>query len=271
MEVKIDEKMYFICHIAEGYTTRGAYNSGDPDPEICPVLLRGEPFHIKTSIMDVIREGFPEHHKEEVPVQMCLAITPNSKAGSTKSYEGSLISLLYGAEIDTGSYAVVKMKPTVTESLSFKRDRFPIEFWTHSSRRQVINSALKDEKRKPSPDPKLVALYEEGVAIEKALDKAEKNMQAFKCNNFEQLPHSYREATFQLAVYKMLPNDRTKLLKQYNAETGMFGPDGRSNNVHIKYYVLTTTNYDFGDSEVNGPEGIEAEEERRILEELKNR
>ena len=86
---------------------------------------------------------------------------------------GSLISLLDGtaAEIDTGSYTVRKITPTVTGSLSFRKDGFPIQFWTHASRTEAIDSALKDEKVKLQPGRDLEKAL---LKHKKALDKLEK-------------------------------------------------------------------------------------------------
>ena len=310
MGVNIVGAMHFIYHIAEGYSTAKAYNCGDCSIADCPVQLRGEPFHIETSVMDRIRAEFPEDHKGKVPVQMCLAITPRPETA-----QGFLISLLKGAEIDTGSYTVRKMKPTGTKPLSFKRD--PIEFWTHASRAQVIDNALRLEQ-----DPTLVALYTKAKLLEttltqaemplkynhklgnlegenRALQRARNNeripaekkpdviakieakistlkderdalegkvtaakeaIEAFKRENGTALPNSYLEATFQVAF-------NFTVHKQYNGETGMFETSRFSNDVHIRY--LQTMK--LGDSEVDGPEGVEEAEERRKLEELNER
>ena len=292
--VNIEGAMHFIYHIAESYSTSRSYNGVDPVPGNSPALLHGRPFHVKTSVMDVIRKGFPKHHKGKVPVQMCLAITPKSKIAQGCANKVPLISFLDGTadEIDTRNFTVRKLIPTGTDSLSFKRDGFPIQFWTHPSRAQVIRTALQLEQRKTPPNLRLVNLYQQACIREDALTVAERSLknqvgalegekralqraqnndripaekkadviaqkkanilklervihyrlvakaavakraiQYFKRQNFTDLPNSYREATFQVAVYKTshsgCPEHRHPvplLLKQYNSETGMFEP-----------------------------------------------
>ena len=159
--VNIEGSMHFICHIAENFSTGKGYNSGDFSMPNCPVLLYGEPFHIETSAMDLIRGEFPPHHQGKVPVQMTLAITPKTALGYANA--GALINLLNGtaAEIDTQCFTARKMIPTGTESLSFKTGGFPIEFWTHASRAPVIFTALQLEQAKASPNPRaLLNLYQ---------------------------------------------------------------------------------------------------------------
>lgn len=170
--VNIEGSMHFICHIAENFSTGKGYNSGDFSMPNCPVLLYGEPFHIETSTMDLIRGEFPPHHQGKVPVQMTLAITLKTAAGHSNT--GSLVSLLNGTatEIDTLCFTAKKMTPTGTESLSFKTDAFPIEFWTHTSRVPVIFTALQLEQAKASPNLRILDLYQRACALETALPLA---------------------------------------------------------------------------------------------------
>ena len=175
--VNIEGSMHFICHIAENFSTGKGYNSGDFSMPNCPVLLYGEPFHIETSTMDLIRAEFPPHHQGKVPLQMTLAITPKTAAGYANG--GSLVNLLNGtaAEIDTPCFTARKMTPTGTESLSFKTDGFPIEFWTHASRTPVIFTALQLEQAKTSPNPGLLNLYQQACAFETALPQANRSLE----------------------------------------------------------------------------------------------
>ena len=175
--VNIEGSMHFICHIAENFSTGKGYNSGDFSMPNCPVLLYGEPFHIKTTTMDLIRGEFPPHHQGNVPVQMTLAVAPKNAAGYANG--GSLISLLNGtdAEIDTACFTARKMTPTGTESLSFKTDGFPIEFWTHASRTPVIFTALQLEQAKASPNPERLNLYQQACALETALPLVSRSLE----------------------------------------------------------------------------------------------
>ncbi|QVL54819.1 MAG: hypothetical protein KFB95_05745 [Simkaniaceae bacterium] len=175
--VNIEGSMHFICHIAENFSTGKGYNSGDFSMPNCPVLLYGEPFQIETSAMDLIRGEFPPHHQGKVPVQMTLAITPKTAPGY--AHAGSLVSLLNGTatEIDTPCFTARKMTPTGTESLSFKTDDFPIEFWTHASRVPVIFTALQLEQAKASPDLGILNLYQQACALETALPLAIRSLE----------------------------------------------------------------------------------------------
>ncbi len=175
--VNIEGSMHFICHIAENFSTGKGYNSGDFSMPNCPVLLYGEPFHIETSAMDLIRAEFPPHHQGKVPVQMTLAVEPKTVAGYANA--GSLVSLLNGTatEVNTPCFTAKQMIPTGTESLSFKIDGFPIEFWTHASRIPVIFTALQLEQAKPSPDLGLLNLYQQACALETALPLASRSLE----------------------------------------------------------------------------------------------
>jgi len=307
----LDGQFYFVCHIAESFKTAQAYNCGDSTIPAHPILLFGEPFHIETSIMNQIRQQFPLHHVGKVPVQVALAIQPRSAPSPSSPHLASLFS---GQPIETDHYTVSVMSPVGTESLSFRANSFPLQFWTHGSRYQVIRTALVNEQDKASPNGELVAIYEQACQLEQnyltaneqlktsqknrerkattlakeeqaliqlqsdsrvpaeaiqrkqqvvdqlkiekgtlegqvtaaqqALSTIDADINQFKETHFEMLPHSYREATFQLALDLELPNGNV-IYKQYNGVTKTFESctdEDRhiryGNDVHIPYLNL---------------------------------
>lgn len=307
----LDGQFYFVCHVAESFKTAQAYNCGDFTIPAHPILLFGEPFHIETSVMNQIRQQFPLHHVGKVPFQVALAIQPKSAPSHSSPHIASLFS---GHPIETNRYTVSVMNPVGTESLSFRANSFPIQFWTHGSRYQVIRTALANEQAKPSPNGELVSIYEQAcqqeqnyltaneqlkalqkddekkaktlekeeqaliqlrsnsrvpaqaiqrkqqvvdqlkiekgtlegqvIAAQQALSTIDAAINQLKETHFEMLPHSYREATFQLALDLDLPNGNV-IYKQYNGVTKTFESctdEDRhiryGNDVHIPYLNL---------------------------------
>lgn len=295
----VNGQFYFVCHIAESFKTAQAYNCEDSTMPEHPILLYGEPFHIQASVMNQIRQQFPPHHVGKVPFQIALAIQPKS----APSHFADLPALLSGHPIDTAHFTVSVMNTVGTESLSFRADTFPLQFWTHGSRFQVIQTAFTNEQAKPSPNPELLTIYGLACQLEQNLlnanvqfkaaqkdfdkkvsdiakeeqslirlqsnprvpaDTIQRKQQAvdqlkadkglleaqvttaqqaiaaadhaiieLKKEHFDKFPHSYREATFQLALDLDLP-DGTVVYKQYNGATGKF-ESCTDTDRHIRY------------------------------------
>lgn len=166
----IEGQMYFICHIAENFSTAKAYNSVDITNPQCPIILYGEPFHIQKAVMNKIRQQFPTHHQGKIPCQATLSIIPSSNTGTSSDMLGLFSS--DSGSIQRAGFLIQKMVPSGMQSLSFKSLGFPLEFWTHTSRAPVIFTALELETKEPSPNAALVALYEEACKYETAFQKA---------------------------------------------------------------------------------------------------
>lgn len=309
----INGQLHYVCHITQDFKTARAYNCVDSTTPTYPALLWGEPFHIKKEMMDQIRAQFPAHHAGNVPFQAALAITPSSAASDP---EQDLTNLFSGHidTLETPNYRLSLLAPTGTQSLSFREDGFPIQFWTHASRHQVIETAYNNACACPDSDPAIVALYGQAYKLEDEHEQAMQNLKTlekelekkenaltkeetsllklagnarvpervkdqkkqriaqlerdiqtlkaqiaaakqtvaqaradidhFKASHFDKLPHSYREATFQLAFDTELPDDSV-VYKQYNSETGAFELSTDAdravrygNDVHIPYLDL---------------------------------
>lgn len=316
--INIEGTFYFTCHIAEDFVTAKAYNCCDPAPQACPTLLFGTPFKINSQVMSKIRAAFPAHHKGNLPFQAALAITTRTAPNPNQL---SLAQLFEGVQgfLETADFTLSLLPPAGTQSLSFKKDHFPIELWTHIPRIPVIHTALKLEiKKLESPlDPVTRAKTEETVKIydtvckleiaiseaiaklkelekkqlsidanlKKEKDSKEKlekngqipprkkqlvidrmtqligdlltsydrisleivqkktelsnltaNLEKFKSDHFHQLPHSYRESTFQIAFETTLPSGQT-IYKQYD-ETGHFNVETNPNKddpTHLRF------------------------------------
>lgn len=136
MGANIEGNIFYLCHITSGFSTVRVYNGGDSNPE-CPGLISGKPLHCKKEIMDLIRN--PDQHSN-LPKQGAFAIIPNRGA----SAKGIIEELLNQTKptISTTNYDVSLLKAHGSESLSFKNENFPLEFWTHESRSQVVKTAL---------------------------------------------------------------------------------------------------------------------------------
>lgn len=304
----VEGQFYFVCHIVEGFHTIGARNCEDSTIPKYPVLLYGERFHIKKNVMDQIKQEFPSYHQGKVPFQTALAITPRD----IPSYSTpQLTSLFSERSVATPNYNVSVMTPVGTESLSFRLCNFPLQFWTHGSRYQVIHTALENERAEPIQNQERINLYQDACNLEKNRLNAEeqrrtsqkelekKNKTFIKENNSlqdlkknpnatqqgiqrkqdivnsltveisnlegeikgaeqalhemdgaiaqlkqehsEELPNSYREATFQIALDLDLPNGDV-IYKQYNGVTSIFESCTEvdrqvryGNDVHIPY------------------------------------
>lgn len=290
----INGQMNFVCHVTEDFKTATAYNCEDSTTAECPVLMYVEPLYVPEVLVNAIGAQMPNCLKGKVPVQAAFAISRRAEGAYQPD---NLLRLLDRTciEMETAHFKIKRMTPSGIQSLSFKASGCPLEFWTQPSA-PVIFTALELEKKKDTPNPKLISLYDAacqfentfktasdavkallepikktGAEIEKEctahyaflsnnktihpdilkihagerwtkileLDKSHANLSKelayaeqealrasraidqFKAEHFENLPHSYREATFQIAFDTTLP-DGSVVYKQYNDAIGKF-------------------------------------------------
>lgn len=145
----------FVLHIAPQYSTSSVYNPCETDKKH-PMLVSGYPLQCSKKVMDAICFNFPERHRD-LPPQMAFGITfdgSNREIDPTQffhEYQEKVCMLIEGTipAIRTKNFTIVLLKPLEDkESLSFKKEGFPLQFWTHLCRKEALNGAIQTDTKK---------------------------------------------------------------------------------------------------------------------------
>ncbi len=132
-----------LLHVAPNMVTSEAYNCVETDQENPMLVYGSQQLWPKSLVEEMIRAHPPEH--AAVPPQIAFVLTPIEAQAPSPTCE-SLQRLIKGEIplLSTNGYNIELMTPpSGRESLSFKKTGFPIEFWTHDRRGEVLEAAIQ--------------------------------------------------------------------------------------------------------------------------------
>jgi len=141
----------FVLHLAPNFQTSVVYNPGERDKRH-PMLVYGYSMVCSKRVMDKVREHFPLHHHDLPPqiafgIQLKTYASPFLAQSSFSQMQDDLCDLIDGTIpfIETEHFTLFLLTPSGEKSLSFKRDGFPLQFWTHLSRTEALNGAIQKD------------------------------------------------------------------------------------------------------------------------------
>lgn len=180
---------HFYAHVIE--RDYNAVHSADEDPDD-PLIHCNWVLQVPNDVWASIRGSMPAHFRGVVPDQGVFYFTATQMPVS-----GDIRSLLSGQSqvVYTANHFAVKwLKPDADDpgakdpSMRFKTPESPFEFWTHGSRRQVLDATIQEITAKLNDYPpgeqvslqQRLAILNEAKLRENTFETAQKRLEAQK-------------------------------------------------------------------------------------------